>query len=145
MFESLTPLKDSLETTERVTIYMGRWDRHQATTVRVFRAPYAQYADAFHVEFKPRGKRLERQFVDYDGSTIIVLGWKHPHVRPRILLPADEPTLAPDSNTMTVRSGGENQMDDIVDAYFRSLPLSDILLDLRGHVINGNRWSKTNT
>ncbi len=65
---SLTPLIDSLAPLERrVTIYARGliWSREQATWVRVYRAPYAQYADAFHIEFKPRRKRLIRQFVEY--------------------------------------------------------------------------------
>jgi hypothetical protein len=47
----------------------------------VFRAPEAQYADAFHIQFKPRRKRLIRQIIDddYKPSTIIVAGWDHPH------------------------------------------------------------------
>src|SRR5690348_10604341 len=46
---------DFLEPLEqRVTIYTRGlvWDRIQATWVRVFRAPSAQYADAFHIQFK---------------------------------------------------------------------------------------------
>src|SRR6266404_5163205 len=81
---SLTPLIDSLEPLERrVTIYTGGlvWDRIIATWVRVFRAPSAQYADAFHIQFKPRRNRLIRQIIDdYKPSTIIIAGWNHPHV-----------------------------------------------------------------
>jgi hypothetical protein len=144
--QSLTPLKDSLDAIERrVTIYVGGlvWDRHQATWVRVFRAPDAQYADAFHVELKPRRKRLTRRYVEgYKPTTIIVSGWDHPHVRPKILLGPDETTLAPSSNTETVYRGGSNPMDVIIDAYVRSLPIADILLDLRGHVVAADRWSR---
>jgi hypothetical protein len=44
----------------------------------VFRAPEAQYADAFHIQFKPRRKRLIRQIIDdYKPSTTIVAGWDH--------------------------------------------------------------------
>jgi hypothetical protein len=79
---SLTPLTDSLDALERrVTIYVRGlvWTRFQATWVRVFRAPHAQCADAFHVQLKPRGKRKIRQFVeDYKPSAIIIAGWNHP-------------------------------------------------------------------
>src|SRR5258708_2160016 len=119
--QSLTPLTDSLDPIERrVTIYVGGlvWDRHQASWVRVYRAPHAQYPDAFHVELKPRGKRRLGQYVEgYKPTTIIVAGWDHPHVRPRILLTGDEPTLAPSSNSVTVHANSSNPMDDIVDAY----------------------------
>ena len=71
---SLTPLIDSLESfEERATIYVRGivWTRFEATWVRVFRARRAQYADAFHVQFKPRGKRNIRQIVeDYKPSAI---------------------------------------------------------------------------
>jgi hypothetical protein len=140
---SLTPLKDSLDAVERrVTIYKGGlvWDRQQATWVRVYRAPYAQYGDAFHVEFKPRKKRLLRSYVEgYRPMTIIVAGWEHPHVRLSILLAPGESTLAPSSNSLTALADTGNPMDEIVDAYVRSLPLGNILLDLRGLSVS-RRW-----
>jgi hypothetical protein len=142
---SLTPLKDSLDPLEqRVTIYTRGlvWDRVQATWVRMFRAPSAQYADAFHIEFKPRRKRLIRQLIDDNKPmTIIIAGWDHPHVRPRILLPSGERTLAPHANSVTVGGPAGTDMDQIVDQYIRSLPTADIILDLRGQVVaTGRKW-----
>ena len=143
---SLTPLIDSLEPLDRrVTIYTRGlvWDRIQATWVRVFRAPSAQYADAFHIQFKPRRKRLVRQIIDdYKPSTIIIAGWDHPHVRPRIRLPSGERTLAPHASSVTVGGPAATDMDQIVDQYIRSLPATDIILDLRGHIVaTGRKWS----
>jgi hypothetical protein len=143
---SLTPLTDTLEPLERrVTIYRRGlvWDRVQATWVRVYRAPSAQYADAFHIEFKPQRKRLIRQLIDdYKPMTIIVAGWNHPHVRPRILLPSGERTLAPHASSVTVGGPAATDMDQIVDQYIRSLPAADVILDLRGHVVaTGRKWS----
>jgi hypothetical protein len=143
---SLTALTDTLEPLERgVTIYSRGlvWDRVQATWVRVFRAPYAQYADAFHIQFKPRRKRLIRQIIDdYKPSTIIIAGWNHPHVRPRILLPSGEQTLAPHASSVTVGGPAATDMDQIVDQYIRSLPAADVILDLRGKVVaTGRKWS----
>ena len=146
--QSLTPTIDSLDAVERrVTIYARGlvWSRDQATWVRVFRGPDAQYADAFHIQFKPRRKRLIRQFVvGYKPAIIIVAGWNHPDVRPRILqLDRDEPTLAPSANSVTVGRPAETDMDQIVDRYVRSLPLTDVLLDTRGHVVATDRkWGK---
>jgi hypothetical protein len=119
------------------------WARFEATWVRVFRAPLAQYADAFHIQLKPRGKRLIRQFVqDYKPSAIIVAGWNHPDTRPRIIQFRDEPTLAPSANSVTVGGPPETDMDVIVDRYVRSLPPADIILDLRGQVVStGRKWS----
>jgi hypothetical protein len=139
-------LTDSLEPLEqRVTIYSRGlvWDRVQATWVRVYRAPCAQYADAFHIQFKPRRKRLIRQLIDdYKPSTIIIAGWNHPHVRPRILLPSGERTLAPHASSVTVGGPAATDMDQIVDQYIRSLPAADVILDLRGHVVaTGRKWS----
>jgi hypothetical protein len=140
---SLTPLTEPLES--RVTIYTRGlvWDRIQATWVRVFRAPRAQYADAFHIQFKARRKRLIRQFIeDYKPMTIIIAGWNHPHVRPRILLPSGERTLAPHASSVTVGGPAATDMDQIVDHYIRSLPAADVILDLRGHVVaTGRKWS----
>jgi hypothetical protein len=135
----------SLELLEsRVTIYTRGlvWDRIQATWVRVFRAPSAQYADAFHIQFKPRRKRLTRQLIDdYKPSTIIIAGWDHPHVRPRILLPSGERTLAPHASSVTVGGPAATDMDRIVDHYIRSLPPADITLDLRGQIVaTGRKW-----
>jgi hypothetical protein len=108
--------------------------------VRVFRAPRAQYADAFHIELKPRGKRRTRQIIDdYKPSNIIGAGWNHPHVRPRILLPSGEPTLAPHASSVTVGGPAATDMDEIVDRYIRSLQAADIILDLRGHVVATGR------
>jgi hypothetical protein len=145
-YPSLTPLTDSLEPLERrVTIYSRGlvWTREQATWVRVYRAPYAQYADAFHIEFKPRRKRLIRQFVQGNKpSVIIVEGWDHPDTRPRILQFTDEPTLAPSANSVTIGGPPDTDMDRIVDRYIRSLPEADVLLDLRGHVVaTGRKWT----
>jgi hypothetical protein len=142
---SLTPLIDSLEPHERRgTIYTGGmvWDQFQATWVRVFRARYAQYEDAFHVQFKPRRKRLICEFVDYKAATIIVAGWNHPHVRPRILLPSGERTLVPHASSVTVGGPAATDMNLIVDEYLRSLPAADVILDLRGKAVDDNRrWS----
>jgi hypothetical protein len=143
---SLTPSTDSLEAVERsVTLYTRGlvWDRIQASWIRVFRAPHAQYADAFHIEYKPKRKRRIGRFIEgYKPSTIILAGWQHPHVRPRILLPGGEPTLAPEASSVTVGGPAETDMDRIVDHYVRSLPMDDILLDLRGHVVaTGRKWS----
>src|SRR5690348_2970337 len=110
--------------------------------VRVFRQPYAQYADAFHIHFKPRGKQLLRESVDYKGSTIIIAGWNHPDTRPKIIQFRDEPTLAPSSNSVTIGGPPETDMDVIVDRYLRSLPPADIILDLRGEAVSSERkWS----
>jgi hypothetical protein len=108
----------------------------------MFRAPYAQYADAIHIQFKPRRKRLTRQLIDdYKPSTIIIAGWDHPHVRPGILLPSGERTLAPHASSVTVGGPAATHMDRIVDHYIHSLP-ADIILDLRGQVVDANRkWS----
>ena len=143
---SLTPLIDSLAPLERrVTIYARGliWSREQATWVRVYRAPYAQYADAFHIEFKPRRKRLIRQFVDYKPSAIIVAGWDHPETLPRIFLPSyEKSTLAPSASSVTIGGPAATDMDRIVDRYVRSLPAANIILDLRGQVVDANRkWS----
>jgi hypothetical protein len=127
----------------RVTLYLrgGVWAREQATWVHVFRWPYAQYADAFRIHFKPRHKQLLRECVDYKGSTIIIAGWNHPDTRPKIIqLRRSEPTLAP--SAVTVGGPRETDMDVIVDRYVRSLQPSDIILDLRGQVVSANRkWS----
>jgi hypothetical protein len=95
-------LIDSLESfEEQATIYVRGivWTKFEASWVRVFRAPRAQYADAFHIQLKPRGKRNIRQIVeDYKPSAIIIAGWNHPNADPRpsmIKLYPDEPQLAP--------------------------------------------------
>jgi hypothetical protein len=136
--DTLPPLE------RRVTLYLGGglWEREQATWVHVFRWPYAQYADAFRIHFKPRRKRLLRECVDYHGSTVIVAGWNHPDTRPKIIqLNRDEPTLAPSANSVTIGGPPETNMDVIVDRYIRSLPPSDIILDLRGQVVStGRKW-----
>lgn len=140
---SLTPNKDSLEPLEaKVTIYTRGWDRFQATWIRVFRAPIAQYADALHIEIKAKGKRrLGTITEDYKPSAIVLAGWNHPHVRPSILLPAGERTLAPQGSSITVGGPEETDMDRIVDDYVRSLPLTDIILDLRGKTVaTGRKW-----
>ena len=50
-------------------------DRIQATWARVFRAPHAQYADAFHIECKPKRKRRIRHLIEgYKPSVILVAG-----------------------------------------------------------------------
>jgi hypothetical protein len=143
---SLTPSRASLEAVERrVTIYTRGlvWDRVQATWVRVFRGPHAQYADAFHLECKPKGKRRIGSLIEgYKPSVIILAGWHHPDVRPRILLPGGEPTLAPEASSVTVDGPAETDMDRIVDRYVRSLPAADVILDLRGHIVaTGRKWS----
>jgi hypothetical protein len=130
----------------RVTIYAGGlvWIREQATWFRVFRAPDAQYADAFHIDFKPRGKqRLRRRIESYKPRAIIVAGWHHPDTSPRILQRnLDEPTLAPSLNSVTVGGPPETDMNLIVDRYIRSLPATEVLLDLRGLVVaTGRKWS----
>lgn len=140
---SLTPDKDFLDPLEaKVTIYTWGWDRFQATWIRVFRAPVAQYADAFHIEIKPKRKRrLGTITEDYKPSAIVIAGWDHPHVRPSILLPAGERTLAPQDSSVTIGGPQETDMDLIVDQYVRSLPPTDIILDLRGKTVaTGRKW-----
>jgi hypothetical protein len=142
--ESLTPLKETLEPLEQhVTIYTGGmvWDRYQASFVRVYRARYAQYADAFHIEIKPKGKRRLGTIIDYEPKTIIIAGWDHPHVRPSILLPSGQKTLALSRDTITVGGPEGSSMNRIVDDYVRSLPLTDVILDLRGKTVaTGGKW-----
>jgi hypothetical protein len=146
-WQSLTPSIEVLDPLEcRVTIYARGlvWTRYQATWVRVFRAPHAQYADAFHIELKPRRKRRTGQLIEgYKPAVIVLAGWSHPETKPRILLPdPDEATLAPSTNSVTVGGPDETDMDRIVDTYVRSLPPADVLLDLRGHVVaTGRKWS----
>jgi hypothetical protein len=100
--------------------------------VRVFRAPGAQYADAFHVQFKPRDERQIREIVEeFEPSVIIIAGWNHPNADPRpstIKLHPDQPQLAPAGTSV-------RDMDVILDRYVRSLPAAKVILDLRGKVI----------
>jgi hypothetical protein len=67
---------------KRVTIYI-HMRKHEAIQVNVSRGPYAQYDDAFHFKYKPKGARKMRSFVEfYRPDTVIIEGWGHPEFDP---------------------------------------------------------------
>jgi hypothetical protein len=91
----------------------------------VYRGRVAQYRDAYRVRFIPKRARLARMFEDCSNpKTVILDGWGHPEfVR---------------TGTMTigveVKVGDRDKTD--FERYVESLPLSAILLDKRGLIID---------
>ncbi len=76
----------SKKTLDKVTIYtVGAFglSRVEASGLTMHRGPYAQYQNAIHVQYKPKGAQKARGLVKYDNGSgapvlVIVEGWGHP-------------------------------------------------------------------
>jgi hypothetical protein len=131
-----SPIEPIAAADRKVTIFLGT-RKYEATWLEVSRARHAQYEHAYHVKFKPKKARYPRKFVDYRGRTVIVDGWGHPEFDPLRLLGKGEAT------TVTVSTGSASDPHKLkLAGYLASLPISQILLDTRGVVVEEIRWHR---
>jgi len=129
---------------QKVTLYIGR-RKYEATQVKVLRGPYAQYLNAFHFQFKPKGARKLRSFVEqYKPNTVIVDGWGHPEFDTllRSLEEAPVESIGPGVSvktvTFTVQPGQKAEKDKYeleFERYLEGLDASRILFDTRGATV----------
>jgi len=131
----------------RVTLYVRGafgYERIEAKWVRVDRRPYAQYADAIFVEFQPRRTRLARVMrLTSRPDLVILLGWDHPDLQQATESTQQTMTIGQHTTTYTVTQTKyasadaryPQEFESALDAHLTSLPLTQLLLDLRGETI----------
>jgi len=130
----------------RVTFYVRGgigYTRKEAQWVRVYRRPHAQYADAIFVDFLARGKRRPRRIVlTYKPSIVILLGWDHPELQELLVAHDGPPFRQPNSSATAFTTKYtipdpryDQEFESALDAYLTSLPLIQLLLDLRGATV----------
>jgi hypothetical protein len=112
----------------RATIFLGT-TKHEVTWLEVSVAPDAQYQNAYHIQFKPKRARTLRKYVEHSRPrTVIVEGWGHPEF---------------ESITASLMRGASKDAGEVrLAQYLESLPLSQILLDTRGVIIDEIAWIK---
>ena len=135
---------------KKVTIYIAT-KKYEATQVKVWRAPYAQYRDAFHFQLKPKGARNLRGFVEhYMPRTVIVDGWGHPEFDflLRSFHDAASVPLSPGVSVKmveyTLGTDGEaekNKYQVEFEGYLEGLDPSRILFDTRGCIVH-KKWEQ---
>jgi hypothetical protein len=142
---ALTTMPDATDFgQQKVTRYIGR-KKYEATQVKVLRGPYAQYVNAFHFQFKPKGARKRRSFVEhYEPNTVIVDGWGHPEFDTllRSLREAPFESVGPGVSiktvTFTLQPGQEGEKDKYeleFERYLEELDASRVLFDTRGAIV----------
>jgi len=135
----------------RVTLYVGGmfgYRRIEAERARVERRPYAQYLDAVVVRYLPRRAKLSRIIRLTSGpDLVILLGWGHPDLQQATEVGESTLQLGQLSTTYTVTSTKyastdpryDEEFESALDAYLAGLPLTQLLLDLRGETITQRR------
>jgi hypothetical protein len=135
----------------RVTLYVGGlfgYVNKEAEWVRVDRRPYAQYVDAIFVEYLPRRARRARQMIlTDDPDLVILLGWEHPDLQQATETEEQSSPYGQRDRKMTITkmkyAGAdpryEQEFESALDAYLASLPLTQLLLDMRGETITEQR------
>ncbi len=77
-------LADKLEVNAKATIYttstmIGNVIKIEAVELRMWRAPFAQYSDAVHLEWRAYRQRTFRRIVEgYRPYFLVLRGWSHP-------------------------------------------------------------------
>lgn len=110
--------------------------------MRVTRIVFAQYADAIRIEFREKGKRKMYYFLeDSRPSTVILLGWGHMDVREMYEKHKELGNIGEGVTAYVTRhiSGDkkwDNEFEKDFEKYLNTVPLVQILLDLRGETIS---------
>jgi hypothetical protein len=134
----------------RITLYMRGlfgYEKREAQWAQVYCAPHAQYADAIFVEFLPRRARQPRRIIlGSRPHVVILLGWDHPELQ-EWLVPIGGPVVdqvhLPVKGLMTKYTsadpGYDQEFESALAEYLANLPLTQLLLDLRGETVT-ERW-----
>lgn len=126
-----------------VTLYAGTQfgfgrRRIEVTDLQVTRAPYAQYTDAFFVQFKPRRKRRFNQIIEtYQPQLVALLGWEHPDFQD-IMKRSDtviRGATIQSTKYISFDKRWEQEFDAALRFYLETNPLTRVVLDLRGETV----------
>ncbi len=131
-----TPIGPIAAMHRKVTIYLHA-ERYEATWLEVLIGPYAQYTNAYQLQFLPKRARLKRRCRVSSSPEIVVLdGWNHPEFG--IL----RSLYANGTASVTIGSGAKPSGEVRLAAYLKELPASTILLDTRGVIIDEHEWTR---
>lgn len=136
---ALTPANLVQAGERRVTLYVkGGFGRRkiEAHWFKVYRRPSAQYANAFFVEYKPRGNRGVFRLEETSPSLVVLLGWEHPEFQEVFQKTSSVGGfMVSTSRYASCDKRWEDEFESQLSFYLATTPLTHVLVDLRGQTV----------
>src|SRR5262249_33055829 len=108
--------------------------RIEATDFKLTRIEYAQYVDAFRIQFRPRGAMYHRELVQtYRPDLIALLGWGHPELKQDNLAIG---FYGERNSSSSSDRRWEEEFDAALRFYLETQPVVRIVADLRGELVH---------
>jgi hypothetical protein len=132
--------KTNVITAPKATIYlMGDFGmgftKLEVSELKTCTAPYAQYTNAVHIGYKPKGARKMRGTVQtYKPNAVILEGWGHPDA-PAAMEPDPENPNCSRSKHMSHDAGWQTDFDKWIAEYVASSK-AKVIADYRNHNSN---------
>lgn len=126
----------------KVTVYVNGafgYSKVEATEFSSEIAPYAQYKAAVVFQYKPKGKRKPRGYVQsYEPSLLVLDGWGHPEPESAMTAPERSETglLVSQSRHASFDKAYATEFSAMIDAYIAEKKVT-VVADFRGHNSHG--------